>query len=104
MQVIPVIDVMHGQVVRGVAGRRSEYRPIETILAADTRPSTVARALAACGFRVAYVAEQGSFAKVRPDMKIVFIRDVEDLEERLKATTAILRNLVRIAGKTKKAA
>jgi transcription-repair coupling factor (superfamily II helicase) len=37
-------------------------------------------------------------------MKIVFIRDVEDLEERLKATTAILRNLVRIAGKTKKAA
>jgi transcription-repair coupling factor (superfamily II helicase) len=53
---------------------------------------------------VSYVAEQGSFAKVRPDMKIVFIRDVEDLEERLKATTAILRNLVRIAGKTKKAA
>ena len=27
---------------------------------------------------VAYVAEQGSFAKVRPDMRIVFIRDVED--------------------------
>ena len=27
---------------------------------------------------VAYVAEQASFAKVRPDMKIVFIRDVED--------------------------
>jgi transcription-repair coupling factor (superfamily II helicase) len=46
---------------------------------------------------VAYVAEQGSFAKVRPDMKIVFIRDVEDLDERLKVTTAILRNLVRIA-------
>ena len=30
-------------------------------------------------------------------MRIVFIRDVEDLDERLKATTAILRNLVRIA-------
>jgi transcription-repair coupling factor (superfamily II helicase) len=53
---------------------------------------------------VAYVAEQGSFAKVRPDMKIVFIRDVEDLDERLKATTAILRNLVRIAEKRKAAA
>jgi transcription-repair coupling factor (superfamily II helicase) len=37
-------------------------------------------------------------------MKIVFIRDLEDLDERLKATTAILRNLVRIAEKTKKAA
>ncbi|MDQ4134738.1 MAG: DEAD/DEAH box helicase, partial [Pseudomonadota bacterium] len=53
---------------------------------------------------VAYVAVQGSFAKVRPDMKIVFIRDVEDLDERLKATTTILRNLVRIAERTKKAA
>jgi transcription-repair coupling factor (superfamily II helicase) len=46
---------------------------------------------------VSYVAEQGSFAKVRPDMKIVFIRDVEDPDERLKATATILRNLVRIA-------
>ena len=53
---------------------------------------------------IAYVAEQATFAKVRPDMKIVFIRDVEDLDERLKATTAILRNLVRIAEKTRKAA
>jgi transcription-repair coupling factor (superfamily II helicase) len=48
---------------------------------------------------VAYVAEQASFAKVRPDMKIVFIRDVETPDERIKATTTILRNLVRIAEK-----
>jgi transcription-repair coupling factor (superfamily II helicase) len=46
---------------------------------------------------VSYVAEQGSFAKVRPDMKIVFIRDVEDPTERMKATAGILRNLVHIA-------
>ena len=48
---------------------------------------------------VAYVTEQASFAKVRPDMKIVFIRDVEDPDERIKATAAILRNLARIAEK-----
>ncbi|MCB8820811.1 transcription-repair coupling factor [Microvirga rosea] len=48
---------------------------------------------------VSYVAEQGSFAKVRPDMKIVFIRDVESADERIKATTTILRSLVRIAEK-----
>jgi transcription-repair coupling factor (superfamily II helicase) len=30
-------------------------------------------------------------------MRIAFVRDVEDLDERLKATTVILRNLVRIA-------
>ncbi len=41
--------------------------------------------------------EQGSFAKVRPDMKIVFVRDVEDLDERLKTTAGILRHLARIA-------
>jgi transcription-repair coupling factor (superfamily II helicase) len=46
---------------------------------------------------VAYVAEQGSFAKVRPDMRIVFVRDVEDPHERMKTATGILRNLVRIA-------
>lgn len=46
---------------------------------------------------VSYVAEQGSFAKVRPDMKIVFIRELDDVEERLKATAGILRSLVRIS-------
>ena len=46
---------------------------------------------------VGYVADQGPTAKVRPDMKIVFMRDVEDIDRRLKTTTAILRNLVRIA-------
>ncbi|HEX2136515.1 MAG TPA: transcription-repair coupling factor, partial [Microvirga sp.] len=51
------------------------------------------------GGLVSYVAEQGSFAKVRPDMRIVFIRDVEHPDERTKATTTILRNLVRLAEK-----
>ena len=46
---------------------------------------------------VGYVAEQGSFAKVRPDMRIVFMRDIENVAERLKATASILRNLVRLA-------
>ena len=48
---------------------------------------------------ISYVTEQASFAKVRPDMKIVFIRDVETPDERLKASTTILRSLVRIAEK-----
>jgi transcription-repair coupling factor (superfamily II helicase) len=48
---------------------------------------------------ISYVTEQASFAKVRPDMKIVFVRDVETPDERLKASTTILRSLVRIAEK-----
>jgi transcription-repair coupling factor (superfamily II helicase) len=51
------------------------------------------------GALVAYVAEQGSFAKVRPDMRIVFIRDVENPNDRITAATTILRNLVRLAEK-----
>jgi transcription-repair coupling factor (superfamily II helicase) len=46
---------------------------------------------------VAYVTEQGSFAKVRPDMKIVLVRELDEIEGRLKATAGILRNLVRLA-------
>jgi transcription-repair coupling factor (superfamily II helicase) len=52
---------------------------------------------------VSYVAEQGSFAKVRPDMRIVFTRDIEELDERLKTTTGILRDLCRIAERKKAA-
>src|SRR5918993_1004067 len=48
---------------------------------------------------ISYVTEQASFAKVRPDMKIVFIRDIEAPDERIKAATTILRSLARIAEK-----
>ncbi|CAM5766443.1 transcription-repair-coupling factor [Labrys miyagiensis] len=52
---------------------------------------------------VRYIAEQGSFAKVRPDMRILFQRDFERPDDRLKGTAVILKNLVRIA-ETKQAA
>ena len=45
MRIIPVIDVLHGVVVRGIAGRRSEYRPIVSTLTSSTDPIEVARAL-----------------------------------------------------------
>jgi phosphoribosylformimino-5-aminoimidazole carboxamide ribotide isomerase len=58
MLIIPVIDLMGGQVVRGIAGRRSEYRPIESRLASESRPAIIARALVdQFGFSTAYVAD-----------------------------------------------
>ena len=48
---------------------------------------------------VRFVAEQGSFAKVRPDMKIVFMRDFESPKVRLEGTRTILRTLAAIAVK-----
>ena len=46
---------------------------------------------------IRYVAEQGSLAKVRPDMKIVFMGDHERPRDRLRASRSILRDLVAIA-------
>ena len=53
---------------------------------------------------VAFVGGQASFAKVRPDMSIVFIRELDSIPERLKITTSILRELSKIARATKKKA
>jgi phosphoribosylformimino-5-aminoimidazole carboxamide ribotide isomerase len=47
VQVIPVIDLMRGQVVRGVRGDRQAYRPIVSRLAEGSAPVDIARALLA---------------------------------------------------------
>jgi phosphoribosylformimino-5-aminoimidazole carboxamide ribotide isomerase len=58
MEIIPAIDLLGGLVVRGIAGRRHEYQPIESSLCTDARPATVARALVnSFGFESAYVAD-----------------------------------------------
>jgi phosphoribosylformimino-5-aminoimidazole carboxamide ribotide isomerase len=57
MRVIPVIDLMNGVVVRGVAGRRNEYRPIRSQLVADPQPQTAARAFEHLGLGTVYVAD-----------------------------------------------
>ena len=46
-----------------------------------------------------YVLSQGSLAKVRPDMKIVFIGDFEKPKDRLKGTISLMRDIVKIAEK-----
>ncbi len=45
MQVWPVLDLMGGVVVRGVAGRRETYRPIQSHLCDSSDPLAVAKAL-----------------------------------------------------------
>lgn len=45
MQIIPVIDLLAGQVVRAIRGERSTYRPISSGLCTGAEPLVVARAL-----------------------------------------------------------
>ncbi|MGA0593839.1 transcription-repair coupling factor [Enterovirga sp. CN4-39] len=46
---------------------------------------------------VKYVGEQGSFAKVRPDMKVVFLRETDDIGRRLKTTNRIVKELLAVS-------
>ena len=52
---------------------------------------------------IAYIRERGRDARVRPDMKVVFLDDWESPKVRLRATTDILRRMVRIAERAKAA-
>ena len=58
MEVIPVLDVARGQVVRAVKGERASYQPLVTPLAASSEPVMVAKGLKALHpFRKIYVAD-----------------------------------------------
>jgi transcription-repair coupling factor (superfamily II helicase) len=53
---------------------------------------------------IAYIAKHPAGARVRPDMKVVFHDEFDTPQERLKGAAGILRALVGLAAKAKKAA
>ena len=58
MKLIPVIDLMQGQVVRAVRGDRQAYRPIASALCAGSDPVVLAQVLCAhCAADQLYVAD-----------------------------------------------
>jgi phosphoribosylformimino-5-aminoimidazole carboxamide ribotide isomerase len=58
LNLIPVVDLLKGQVVRAVRGDRKSYRPIVSALCASSDPVTVARILCDhCAARQLYVAD-----------------------------------------------
>lgn len=67
MRVIPVIDFMAGCVVRGIAGRRETYQPIESCLTASCDPIDVARAFRdRLGLSTVYLADLDAIAGSDP--------------------------------------
>ncbi len=58
MKLIPVVDLMRGQVVRAVRGNRQGYQPIVSQLCAGSDPLTVAKTLCShCDSQQLYVAD-----------------------------------------------
>jgi HisA/HisF family protein len=71
MRIVGVIDLLGGVVVRAVAGRREEYRPIVTPLCPGSAPLEVARALLSLGVRELYVADLDAIAGGEPAWDII---------------------------------
>ena len=58
MRIIPVLDLMNGQVVQAIRGERDTYQPIKSVLTSETHPLSVAQALQAeTGCREFYIAD-----------------------------------------------
>ena len=69
MDVVPVIDLRQGVVVRAMAGQRHLYRPLVSPLVAEPSPKLLARSLRdRFGFRTAYVADLDAIEEDRPDV------------------------------------
>jgi HisA/HisF family protein len=67
MELLPVLDLMAGRVVRGIAGRRSEYRPIDSRLTPSCEPAAVAAALdRQFGLQRLYLADLDAIAGAPP--------------------------------------
>lgn len=71
VQIIPVIDIKEGIVVRGVAGERAVYRPVESCLTDSHQVVDVARALReAFGLSRLYIADLDAIAGRSPHVEI----------------------------------
>ncbi len=64
--IVPVMDLLGGQVVRGVAGNRHEYRPLVSALAKDATIAAVAQGLAKIAARTIYVADLDAIQRSTP--------------------------------------
>ncbi|MEY3173527.1 MAG: 1-(5-phosphoribosyl)-5-[(5-phosphoribosylamino)methylideneamino] imidazole-4-carboxamide isomerase [Planctomycetota bacterium] len=79
---IPVLDLRAGVVVHAVAGRRSEYRPLQSSLTTSTEPVEVLQSLRrATGLNTFYIADLDGIVNSQPDWNML---------ERLAATGAQL--------------
>jgi len=72
MEIIPVLDLFGGVVVRGVGGRRDEYRPIQSLLTTDPSPTAVLDAfLDRLSVQTVYVADLDAIIHGEPNLALI---------------------------------
>ena len=70
LQILPVLDLWNGVVVRGVGGRRDEYRPVESVLTTSTAALDVATAFREkLGLTTLYVADLDGIVRREPNLQ-----------------------------------
>ncbi|MEM2129692.1 MAG: HisA/HisF-related TIM barrel protein [Candidatus Bathyarchaeia archaeon] len=57
VKVIPVIDILNGQVVHAIRGKRKEYQPLRSRICNSTNPLDVAATFKTLGFNELYIAD-----------------------------------------------
>ena len=83
MILVPVVDLMRGQVVRAVRGKREAYQPIVSTLSAGSDPVRLARALCAhCAARQLYVADLDALTGGAPQVAVLgsLLRELPGVE------------------------
>lgn len=69
--VIPVLDLMIGQIVLASGGKRDSYQPVNSKLCRSSRPLNVAQSIhAQTGCETIYLADIDSFAGAEPNWKV----------------------------------
>lgn len=103
MQMIPVIDILDSQVVRGVAGKRDQYQPVTSSLTGSVEPVAIANAFRdTFGLSTLYLADLDAILNAEPNEGIyqqlsrdgfellidAGVRNVHDVEAILNAGAA----------------
>lgn len=72
IEIIPVLDLMGGTVVRGIGGDRARYRPIETPLSPSPDPLAVLSGLLNLApFETVYIADLDAIMDGRPQASVL---------------------------------
>jgi phosphoribosylformimino-5-aminoimidazole carboxamide ribotide isomerase len=72
MHVLPVLDLMKGRVVRGIAGQRESYRPVQSVLTSSSDPLEVVEAFhSQLGLSQFYVADLDAIQHQSPHVSLL---------------------------------
>ena len=72
MLIIPVIDLMNGQVVHAKQGLRNQYQPIQSTISSSTAPETVLSSfLELYPFKVIYIADLDAIQKKGTNQHVI---------------------------------